>query len=50
MSPLMNRSIQDATKRSRDCFVRAASEKCFDHVQPPSEIKTFRCGYCCLSA
>src|SRR6266508_3821556 len=50
MSPLMKRSMQEDTNRSRDCFVSAASEKYLDHVQPPSEIKTFSCGCCSLSA
>src|SRR5919198_3409913 len=48
--PLMNRSMHDETKRSRDSFVSAASEKYFDHVQPPSEIRIFRLGYCSLRA
>ena len=44
----MNRSMQDETNRSRDSFVSAASEKYFDHVQPPSEISTFRFGMALL--
>jgi hypothetical protein len=46
----MNRSMQEETKRSRDCFVSAASEKYSDHFHPPSEISTFRFGYCSSSA
>jgi hypothetical protein len=41
----MNRSMHDETNRSRDSFVSAASEKYFDHVHPPSEMRTFSCGY-----
>src|SRR5262245_25676964 len=49
-SPLMNRLTQDETKRLRDSFVRAASEKYFEKVQPPIEISTFRSGWSALSA
>jgi hypothetical protein len=40
----MNRSMHDATKRSRDSRDSAASEKYRDHVHPPSEISTFTFG------
>src|SRR5215467_11110990 len=48
--PLMNRSMHDDTKCSRDCFVSAASEKYLENVHPPIEISTFRFGYCSFNA
>jgi 2-polyprenyl-6-methoxyphenol hydroxylase-like FAD-dependent oxidoreductase len=45
----MNKSMQDATKRSRDDSVSAASEKYLDHVHPPSEMRTFTFGQRSLS-
>src|SRR5215468_3093214 len=47
--PLMNRSTQDDTKAARDCGVSAASEKYFDHDQPPSDRITLSCGYLAFS-
>lgn len=41
--------MHDAAIACREAGVRAASEKCFDQLHPPSEIWTLRCGYIALS-
>jgi hypothetical protein len=46
----MNRSMQEETSFSRERRVSAASEKYFDHVQPPSETTTWRPGWSAFSA
>ena len=48
-SPLMNMSMHDFANFSRDACVRATSEKNFESVQPPIEIRIFKSGWAALS-
>ena len=48
-SPLRNMFTQELTKALRLASVEAASEKYFEYVQPPIEIRIFRFGYFALS-
>src|SRR5437773_1558439 len=48
-SPLMNVSMQDFANFSREAGVNATSEKYFERVQPPTEIRIFRFGCAALS-
>ena len=47
--PLMNMSMQEETSALREASVAAASEKYFEYVQPPSDIRIFRFGCLALS-
>lgn len=47
--PFRNMFTQDDTKVFRLASVEAASEKYFEYVQPPIEIRIFRFGACAFS-
>ena len=49
MLPLTNVSIHDVANRARVAGVAATSEKYFENVQPPTDIKIFTFGCAAFS-